>query len=103
MANRDAGIEPVNDKAGGRSGGVIGTFVMPVVAIGTLLGKAWNAVMADGVIEAAGRQGIDELGAALKAFPESGWAASSSVTCGSMRARRIRMRRRTRNRSMSPP
>ena len=35
------------------------------------LAKAWNAVMADGMLEAAGRQGIDELGAALKAFPDA--------------------------------
>src|SRR5260370_34536115 len=33
--------------------------------------KMWNAVMADGVLEAAGRQGIGQLGTALKAFPDS--------------------------------
>jgi hypothetical protein len=44
---------------------------------GAILGAAfivaflWNAVTSDGVLAAAGRQGIDELGAALKAFPES--------------------------------
>jgi hypothetical protein len=35
------------------------------------VGKLWHALTDDGVLAAAGRQGIDELGAALKAFPES--------------------------------
>ena len=42
-----------------------------VAAVFNGAAKIWNAVMADGVLEAVGRQGIDELGAALKAFPES--------------------------------
>jgi hypothetical protein len=32
---------------------------------------AWNALMRDGHIAAAARQGADEIGQALKAFPES--------------------------------
>ena len=35
------------------------------------MAKLWNAITSDGVLAAAGRQGIDELGAALKAFPDS--------------------------------
>lgn len=37
----------------------------------TMVAKAWNAIMADGVIAGFARQGIDELGTALKAFPDS--------------------------------
>jgi hypothetical protein len=62
-ASADAG-----DKA---SGGIVGLLFKPFEVIGTMIGKAWDAIMADGVLEAAGRQGIDELGAALKPFPES--------------------------------
>lgn len=32
---------------------------------------AWNALMKDGHIAAAARQGADEIGQALKAFPDS--------------------------------
>jgi hypothetical protein len=38
---------------------------------GNMLGAAYRAVMRGGEIQAAGRQGIDELGQALKAFPDS--------------------------------
>lgn len=40
-------------------------------AVATLVAKAWNAVTADGTLAAAFRQGTDELGVALKAFPDS--------------------------------
>jgi len=50
----------------------------PVRSGGGLLGaifngaaKAWNAVTEDGYLAAAGRQGLGELGEALKAFPDS--------------------------------
>jgi hypothetical protein len=36
-----------------------------------VIASAARAVMADGTIAAAGRMGIDELGAALKAFPDA--------------------------------
>ena len=58
---------PASAEAGGpvsSGGGLLG-------AIAGGVAKIWNAVMADGVLEAAGRQGIDELGAALKPFPDS--------------------------------
>jgi hypothetical protein len=57
-ASADAGEPAI------RSGGLVGAILGGVA-------KIWNAVMADGVLEAAGRQGIDELGAALKPFPDS--------------------------------
>lgn len=37
----------------------------------TAAAKLWHALTSDGVLAAAGRQGIDELGVALKAFPEA--------------------------------
>ena len=36
-----------------------------------IVASLWNAVTADGTLAAAGRQGIDELGVALKAFPDA--------------------------------
>lgn len=38
---------------------------------GNILGAIYNAIMKDGTIAAAGRQGVSELGEALKAFPDS--------------------------------
>ena len=58
QASNDAG-ESVRD-----SGGPVRTFFSGVA-------KAWNAVTEDGYLAAAWRQGISELSAALKAFPES--------------------------------
>lgn len=37
----------------------------------SVVGKVYDAVMEGGQIQAAGRQGIDELSAALKAFPDA--------------------------------
>jgi hypothetical protein len=48
--------------------GLVEGAILAAVSIGA---KLWNAVTADGVLAAAGRQGIDELGAALKAFPDA--------------------------------
>src|SRR5262245_46092767 len=48
----------------GNSGGLVGAVISG-------LGKMWDAVMADGYIAAAVRQGFGELGEALKAFPDS--------------------------------
>ncbi len=56
------------DRPASNGGGLVGAVIMGAASV---LGKMWNAVMADGVLEAAGRMGIDELGAALKAFPDS--------------------------------
>ena len=46
------------------NGGLLG-------AIFSGMAKAWNAVTEDGYLAAAARQGAGELGAALKAFPDS--------------------------------
>lgn len=37
----------------------------------SLAAKIWDAIAKDGHLAAAGRQGLDELGQALKAFPDS--------------------------------
>jgi hypothetical protein len=46
------------------SGGLLGAFLNGVA-------RVWNAVTEDGYLAAAGRQGLGELGQALKAFPDS--------------------------------
>lgn len=38
---------------------------------GSMIGSVVQAILKDGYLAAAGRQGADELGEALKAFPES--------------------------------
>ncbi len=37
----------------------------------SLVARIWDAVTRDGTLEAAFRQGADEIGIALKAFPDS--------------------------------
>jgi hypothetical protein len=80
MARERSEAERGNDGATGRAasdgqptpgGGVLGLVFLPFVVIGRGIGKVWNAITDDGHLAAAGRQGIDELGAALKAFPDS--------------------------------
>jgi hypothetical protein len=66
MASQEESVQE-NEK----SGGIVSTVASVVTGAGSILGKMWDAVMADGMIAAAGRQGIDELGAALQAFPDS--------------------------------
>jgi hypothetical protein len=70
MAEKQAADKQEKRAAAADSGGPVkGGGIVAAVANGLV--KAWNAVMADGMLEAAGRQGIDELGAALKAFPDT--------------------------------
>jgi hypothetical protein len=79
MAERESRIEGGNDRPTGqareaeasRGGGIIGIILLPIAAVGTMIGKAWDAITSDGMLAAAGRQGLDELGAALKPFPDS--------------------------------
>ncbi|MCZ2109939.1 MAG: hypothetical protein LC118_10305 [Dehalococcoidia bacterium] len=52
-------------------GGAAGLIMAVHAAVKSGLSSAWNAVAKDGTIAAAGRQGADELGMALKAFPDS--------------------------------
>lgn len=61
--------EPVNEND--NSGGIAGMVGAVFSGMASMAAGVWNAVMADGTIEAAGRQGLGELGQALKAFPDS--------------------------------
>jgi len=45
--------------------------VVAVVTVARLVAKLWDGLTRDGTLAAAGRQGLDELGAALKAFPDA--------------------------------
>lgn len=64
-ANADRKAQPT------LGGGALSLVFLPFLAVGTIIGKAWNAITEDGHLAAAGRQGADELGAALKAFHDS--------------------------------
>jgi hypothetical protein len=48
-----------------------GLFESTAMWWGSVVSKVWNAVTADGTLAAAARQGFDELGQALKAFPDA--------------------------------
>lgn len=45
--------------------------VVAVVTVARLVAKLWDGLTRDGTIQAFMRQGADELGAALKAFPDA--------------------------------
>jgi hypothetical protein len=66
MAENDQSVRD-NDNGGGFLG-MVGAVISGAAS---MAGKVWDAVMEDGTIAAAGRQGLDELGQALKAFPDS--------------------------------
>jgi hypothetical protein len=66
MAQRDRAS--ANDNSPASSGGRAGSFFAGATAA---VSKLWHALTDDGHLAAAGRQGIDELGTALKAFPDS--------------------------------
>jgi hypothetical protein len=52
--------------------GMVGNiFVLAVAGIAVLVAKLWHAITEDGTLKSAARQGVDELGVALKAFPDS--------------------------------
>ena len=71
MAERASSVESVNDRDAGQDRGILGVVLMPFEVFGNAVKTVVEAVFRDGTLEAAGRQGIDELGAALKAFPDS--------------------------------
>ena len=76
MAEQKQASDKENNRAASADSGKrpsSGGGLVEAVLIGAAIGvaKLWNAVTADGVLAASVRQGIDELGAALKAFPES--------------------------------
>ena len=52
-------------------GGIFGILAAIFSIAKSALSSTFNAVMKDGTLAAAGRQGIDELGMALKPFPDS--------------------------------
>lgn len=52
-------------------GGIFGIFAAIFSIAKSALSSTFNAVTKDGTLAAAGRQGVDELGMALKAFPDS--------------------------------
>jgi hypothetical protein len=56
--------EQSNDSADSGSGSLVSSILSG-------LGKTWDFVTGSPAINAMGRQGLDELGAALKAFPDS--------------------------------
>ena len=55
----------------GVGSGIASLFILPFVAVATIVAKIWHDITSDGTLAAAARQGADELGAALKAFPDS--------------------------------
>jgi hypothetical protein len=60
-----------NRSASNDSGKPAGAIESVILGAAAAVGKLWAAITADGVLAAAGRQGMDELGAALKAFPDT--------------------------------
>ncbi|WP_422927521.1 hypothetical protein [Singulisphaera sp. PoT] len=70
---QDEVISTASPDPGGRSmlGAAAGAIGSVLAAAASLVSSAWDAAMADGTLAAAGRQGIDELGEALKAFPDA--------------------------------
>lgn len=53
------------------SGGLVGAVTTAVASTAAVVTGILNAIMKDGTLAAAGRQGADELAMALRAFPES--------------------------------
>lgn len=60
-----------SQESGQSSGGAVGMFLAAQSAVKSGLSSVYNAVTRDGTLAAAWRQGADEVGMALKAFPDS--------------------------------
>lgn len=60
-----------SDSSGSLLGFIASLAVVAVVTTARLVAKLWHGLTADGVLGAAGRAGRDELGMALRAFPDS--------------------------------
>lgn len=75
MAEKQAADKENNRAASADSGRQKGKDIGPVEAVflsaAMGMAKLWNAITSDGVLAASARQGADELGAALKAFPDA--------------------------------
>ena len=59
-----------NDSGKPADGGV-GPVKSVILEVAAAFGKLWHAATDDGILKSVFRQGIDELGAALKAFPDA--------------------------------
>jgi hypothetical protein len=71
-ADRPSVSVPIAAESGGSMLGVVANLaVASLVLVARGVSKLWNAITADGTLAAAGRQGLDELGAALKALPDT--------------------------------
>jgi hypothetical protein len=63
---------PVSGQSGGSVVGIAATVaVVAVVTVARLVAKLWDGLTRDGTLAAFMRQGADEVGAALKAFPDA--------------------------------
>ena len=79
MAEQQQPIEDGNIAANGRGGESeftsLGTAASAVtlsfLAAASIVSRIWEGMTADGMLAAAARQGSDEIGVALKAFPDS--------------------------------
>jgi hypothetical protein len=64
-----------NDRSGSEAsppgGGIVGTLMTPVTAVAAVFAAFVSDLWHDRALAAFGRQGLDELGTALKPFPES--------------------------------
>jgi hypothetical protein len=54
-----------------RGGGAASLVMLPFLAVASVIAKVWHDITSDGTLAAAARQGADEMGVALKAFPEA--------------------------------
>ena len=70
-AAADRGM-PVSGQSGSSLVGLAATVaVVALVTVARLVAKVWHGLTKDGTLAAFMRQGADELGAALKAFPDA--------------------------------
>ena len=60
-----------SDGSGSVAGFVATVAVVAVVTTARLVAKLWNGLTSDGTLAAFFRQGADEIGQALKAFPDA--------------------------------
>ena len=71
QASSNENSRAASAEAGKPASSAAGLIESLVTGAAAAVGKLWHALTDDGVLAAAGRQGIDELGAALKAFPDA--------------------------------
>jgi hypothetical protein len=71
MAGKQASENEKKADLGKSSQKDVGPLQVAFLGAVSIVAAMWNAVTADGTLAAAARQGVDELGTALKAFPDS--------------------------------